>query len=356
MPYDVFPGKSAAFLRSAFERAETDRVKELTRERVVEAFVRETGLPELFLYDDVGLSLDEVTATFGSRVIGQDRACEAAASLVVTFKAGLNDPARPLGVLMFCGPTGVGKTELAKALSDFFFGHGDGTDRLVRLDMSEYGTAGAAERLLVGPDGEPSGLIRRLRRQPFCVVLLDEIEKAAPEVFDVLLSVFDEGRLTDRYGRATTFRSAVIVMTSNVGADATEGIGFGDRGAPSYESEVMAAFRPEFYNRIDAVVTFAPIDWDVVARIVRKELDDVAAREGLAKAGLRLSWSEAVVDAVARLGFDVRYGARPLQRALDRAVVAPLARFLLANPDLVGVTILIDLDGDGAATFGVDRG
>jgi ATP-dependent Clp protease ATP-binding subunit ClpC len=357
MPYGAFPGKAAAFLRGLFERASLEgagRAGEISRDRVVESFVRETGLPELFLDDDVGLTIDEVTATFARRVIGQEGACRAAADLVLTFKAGLNDPARPIGVLMFCGPTGVGKTELAKAIADFFFGHGDGGERLVRLDMSEYGGPGSAERLLVGPDGEPSALLRRVRRQPFCVVLLDEIEKAAPEVFDVLLSVFDEGRLTDRYGRTTTFRSAVIVMTSNVGSDAGVGIGFGGRATPSYDAEVLAAFRPEFYNRIDDVVMFAPIGRDVVARIVRKELDEVATREGLAKSGLRLAWSDAVVEAIARHGFDARYGARPLQRALDRGVVAPLARFLLENPDLSRVTIFIDVDDGGSATFRVE--
>ena len=138
---------------------------------------------------------------------------------MLTFKAGLNDPHRPVGVLLFCGPTGVGKTELARALADFFFGHGDKADRLIRLDMSEYAGAGAADRLLTQPDGQPSGLIRDIRQKPFAVVLLDEIEKADAEVFDVLMGVFDEGRLTDRFGRTATFRSAIIVMTSNLGGE-----------------------------------------------------------------------------------------------------------------------------------------
>ena len=195
-------------------------------------------------------------------MIDQPEACEAAANVVMTFKAGLNDPHRPLGVLLFCGPTGVGKTEMAQALARYFFGGGgERTDkqRLIRLDMSEYAGFDAVERLLGPPHGEPSELIRKIRQQPFTVLLLDEIEKAAPDVFDVLLGVFDEGRLTDRFGRVTNFRSALIVMTSNLGADRQTPVGFDATARPRYRDEAMAFFRPEFFNRIDAVVTFHPL-------------------------------------------------------------------------------------------------
>ncbi len=199
----------------------------LSQDRVLRDFVRQTGLPERLLRDELPLAYEEVLNGLQRRIIGQEGPCRAAADLVVKFKAGLNDPQRPVGVLLFCGPTGVGKTELARAIADYFFGHGEGRDRLVRLDMSEYAVPGAAQRLLTRPDGEPSTLLQQVRRQPFCVLLLDEIEKADPEVFDLLMGVFDEGRLTDRFGRTASFRSAVIVMTSNLGAGKFASFGFG---------------------------------------------------------------------------------------------------------------------------------
>src|SRR5262249_30880983 len=199
----------------------------------------------------------------------------------------------------------------------------------VRLDLSEYAGWGAAHRLLTGADGEPSEFIKRVRQQPFCVVLLDEIEKADPEVFDVLLSVFDEGRLTDRFGRVTTFRSAVIIMTSNLGADKLEGIGFESKDAPSYSRKAMNFFRAEFFNRIDAVVQFNALSKSMMRRITTKELSEIAARDGLQRKNLRLLWSEPLVDELIAAGFDQRYGARPLQRTIETMVVAPLAKYLL---------------------------
>jgi ATP-dependent Clp protease ATP-binding subunit ClpC len=341
-PYQAFPGKAITFLHSAFERAELDRKPKLNNEDLIQQFVKETGLPELFLRDELLLEQQAVLGFFEERVIGQQAACQVAASLVTTFKAGLNDPQRPLGVLLFCGPTGVGKTQLAKAISQYLFGHGERGDRLVRLDMSEYADAGAAERLITKPGGEPSELIQRVREQPFVVVLFDEIEKADAAVFDALLNVFDEGRITDRYGRATSFRSAIIIATSNIGADKTTSIGFDNRNARAFATEVMAFFRPEFFNRLDAVVGFHALDEKAVLAITRKELDEIAAREGLSASNTRIIWAEKLVRQVAREGFDPRYGARPLQRIIEQMVVAPLARFLLERPAGKGRIIQAD--------------
>jgi ATP-dependent Clp protease ATP-binding subunit ClpC len=338
MPYAPFPGPASAFAREIVDIHVRDGKKPVTPASVVDRFRRRTGLPELFLRDEIMLKREDVLRWFTDRVIDQPEACEAAANVVMTVKAGLNDPGRPPAVMLFCGPTGVGKTHMAQALAMYFFGQGEDATktgepkRLFRLDMSEYGGFDAVYRLLGPPQGEPGELVKRVRRQPFAVLLLDEIEKAAADVFDTLMGVFDEGRLTDQYGRVTNFRSAIIVMTSNLGSGQSRSVGFGgsDTG-PQYRDAAMRFFRPEFFNRMDQVVTFRPLKPEGVKAITRRELDAITKRDGLLRGGIKVVWSEALVDRLAGIGFDPRYGARPLQRAVEREVVAPLARWLLEH-------------------------
>ncbi len=349
LPYQKFPGKTAQFLMQVFENAQKARKKEVTTENVIESFIKLTGLPELFLRDEITLSFEDVAANFEAEVIGQNAACEQIANIVTTFKAGLNDPHRPLGVFLFAGPTGVGKTELAKALARFFFGGaGERQEKLVRLDMSEYNLAGAASRLLTKSDGEPSELIQKVREKPFSVVLFDEIEKADAQVFDVLLGLFDEGRLTDTHGRVTNFTSAVIIMTSNLGAErfARGEIGFSENENLSSEKEIKAFFRPEFFNRLDAVVAFQPLDKRSLYKITEKEIAAVSKREGLAEKGIKLVWKTEIIEHLAKKGFDPRYGARPLQRTIETLLTAPLAEFLLQNPILKDCEIVVNLGTD----------
>ena len=346
LPYEGFPGKTVNFTSRLYEVAKTKSLKEIGKDLVIGEFVRLTGLPEIFLRDEVTLDEQDVKAFFETEVIGQPEACRAATSAVLTFKAGLNDPGRPLGVLLFTGPTGVGKTELARTLARFFFGEAELSERFVRLDMSEYSLAGSAERLIAKPSGEPSEFINRMRRQPLAVVLLDEIEKADEGVFDVLLSIFDEGRLTDRFGSTTYFSSALILMTSNLGSTKGDPLGFGvgETSYTSFDRAAQSFFRPEFYNRIDTVLSFRPLDRESVRRIVEKELAALMNREGLKKRGLKLSWTQRLVHHLSRQGFSTRLGARPLQRTIETQIVAPLASYLNREKAVRGSTLSLDLD------------
>lgn len=349
LPYQKFPSKTTLFTAEVFEKAAKKGQKEVTAEDVIEAFVKLTGLPELFLRDEITLEFADVAAVFESEVIGQTDACRQVAGVVTTFKAGLNDPQRPLGVFLFAGPTGVGKTELAKSLARFFFGGGgDEKEKLVRLDMSEYGAPGSAARLLTRTDGEPSELIQKVREKPFSVVLFDEIEKADAQIFDVLLGLFDEGRLTDRFGRVTNFTSTVVIMTSNLGAErlAQGEIGFGGQGNASSEKEIRAFFRPEFFNRLDAVVHFKPLALETLYQITENEIRAVTRREGLAAKNIRLVWTRAVVELLAKKGFDARYGARPLQRTVETLLTAPLAEFLLRHSSLTDRRVSIEVEDE----------
>jgi ATP-dependent Clp protease ATP-binding subunit ClpC len=349
-PHAAFPGPACGFVRKLAEDAarKPPAMRTITAADALGLFIRQTGLPDLLLRDEIPLPAATVREALAARVIGQERAVDAAVRVITGIKAGMCDPERPQGVLLFCGPTGVGKTALAGALADFCFGAGGDRDRLVRLDMSEYAGWDAADRLLYAPDGEPAAWIRKVRRQPFSVLLFDEIEKAADEAYDVLLGLLDEGRLTDRFGRVTDFRCAVVVLTSNLGTSATGALGFGSDGvAPAFEDSVRKFFRPEFFNRLDAVAAFDSLSAAEVRRIAIKELRDLAAREGLAGQNLLLEWSDAIVEALVRDGYDPRFGARPLQRALERLVVTPLAKWRLAHPKTRDATLTVDFAADG---------
>jgi ATP-dependent Clp protease ATP-binding subunit ClpC len=354
-PYQGFPGKCLSFLQDLFDEARRDRRKKVETDDVLRLFVRRTGLPEVLLRDELPLSLETVLGALREKVLGQEAACRAAAGSIVALKTGLNDPRRPLGVFLFAGPTGVGKTELAKTIASFLFGGGgDAPRRLIRVDMSEFSGPYAAQRFL-GSEGEISVLVRRIREQPFSVVLLDEIEKADPAIFDILLGICDEARLTDRFGRVTRFHSALVIMTSNIGSDAREPAGFGKSPGVSYESEVQAFFRPEFYNRLDGVVQFQPLTRETIDAITVKELSEIARREGLLEARRKLTWTEGVVRFLSEKGFDQRYGARPLQRTLDELVITPLSEILIGRPALQDAEIRIDVE-EGRLRFEVLEG
>ena len=360
-PYVTLPGPAIDFVRALLHRhtpkpgtrAPGEATRSLTPEHVLTAFAQRTGLPEFLLRDDQPLDLARVRSHFEARILGQPAAVASAVRIVASIKAGLTDPGRPCAVQLFCGPTGVGKTAMAQAIAEYCFGAAGARDRLVRLDLSEYAAPFSARRLIQGPDGQPAEWLQSVRRQPFCVVLLDEIEKAAPEVFDVLLGVLDEGRITDPFGRTTFFRSAIILLTSNLGSSNTSRLGFGADAGPDYGAEVQRFFRPEFFNRLDSVVPFNSLTTEDVRRIVQKEFRDLSLREGLSSSGCTLSWDAELETAVATAGYDHRLGTRPLQRALERMVVVPLARWFLAQPPPPGSQVHLSLDAAGMVTIRV---
>lgn len=299
-----------------------------------------TGLPETILDERRGLDLGALRDLFDRRVLGQREASETLVERVAMIKAGTTDPTRPLGVFLFAGPTGTGKTEIAKTLSEFLFGS---VDRMVRLDMSEFQSPEALSKIVGGPpprEGDLEGggaLVDRIRKQPFSVVLLDEFEKAAPQVWDLFLQVFDDGRLSDHQGNAVDFRNTIIILTSNLGAVIPSGAGLGfseETGrfhAAAVLREVERSFRKEFLNRLDRVVVFRPFTRDVMREILRKELTDAFQRRGLRNRAWAVEWDEGAVEFLLERGFTADLGARPLKRAVERYVLAPLSTTIVEH-------------------------
>src|SRR4051812_46505596 len=308
--------------------------EEVDEDDVAEVVARWTGIPVSRLLEGETEKLIHMEERLHERVVGQDEAVEAVANALRRARTGLQDPNRPIGSFIFLGPTGVGKTELARALAEFMF---DDERAMVRLDMSEYQERHTVARLVGAPPGyvgyeEGGQLTEAVRRRPYCVVLLDEIEKAHNEVFDVLLQILDDGRLTDGQGRTVDFRNTVIIMTSNVRSTAA----------------LSDHFRPEFLNRIDEIVEFQPLSREQLGEIVELQLGRLRAR--LAERGLTLDLTEEAKEVVAEAGWDPAYGARPLKRALQRLVENPLALRLLEGEFAEGDTVRVGAR-DGELVF-----
>jgi ATP-dependent Clp protease ATP-binding subunit ClpC len=331
--YSAYPGRPLRFLKNLLQDHLKHRGRAMTAEDVTEAFSRETGLPRVLLDETEQLDLAETRAWFASHVIGQPDAVDLIVDLLAMVKAGLTRPRKPIASLLFIGPTGVGKTEMAKSLAEFLF---QDRQRLVRFDMSEYSDPIAVNRLIGGTFGAEGLLTARVREQPFAVVLLDEFEKAHPLFFDLLLQVLGEGRLTDAIGRIADFSNAVVIMTSNLGSEAFQRglIGFGEaaaarRAASShFINAVRQALRPEMFNRIDRIVPFTPLDEETVYRIAEREIERIGRRDGIYYRGATLNLRAGVTEHLARRGYDARYGARPLKRAIERELLVPLSEVL----------------------------
>ena len=323
--------------------AEEPDTRMLSADAISEAFARSTGLPLEIISDARSASLGDIAARLESGVVGQTEACRKAARVITRLKAGLDDPARPVGSLLFVGPTGVGKTELAKQLARYLFGD---ADRMIRLDMSEYMMSGSASRMLAVGRGVTS-LVEQVRSTPLSLVLLDEIEKAHPEVFDLLLAMLGEARMTDVEGKLVDFSMTIVVMTSNLGVKRAATSGFGGARAQGAElvGEVRKHFRPEFFNRIDHVVPFSTLSPDDILRVVDLEIDKAKKRGGFVRRGLRLVVGPGARERLAHLGFSPLRGARPLRRTIEERVIGPLAVRLAADRTLRDVDLNVVAEG-----------
>jgi ATP-dependent Clp protease ATP-binding subunit ClpB len=328
--------------------------EEVDEEDIAEVVSKWTGIPVTKLMESETQKLLKMEERLKMRVVGQDHAIEAVANAVRRARAGLQDPNRPLASFIFIGPTGVGKTELAKALAEFLF---DDERAMVRIDMSEYQEKHSVSRLIGAPPGyvgyeEGGQLTEAIRRRPYSVVLFDEIEKAHPEVFNVLLQVLDDGRLTDGHGRTVDFRNTIIIMTSNLGTEAI----YRTLNFEVLEREVRMALqthlRPEFLNRIDEIIVFKPLSKDVIEKIVDLQIERLQQR--LADKKLKLELTEKARSRLAEEGYDPTFGARPLRRTIEKRIANPLAKKIIAGDVKEGDRVLVDYDeAMGEFTFTV---
>jgi ATP-dependent Clp protease ATP-binding subunit ClpC len=363
----ALPGSVLLMLKLTAVRAEQNSER-ISPRQVLETLSQLSGLPVSILDTKEQLDLKSIRDFFTARVLGQDEAVAAVVDRIAMLKAGLNDPGKPIGVFLFAGPTGTGKTELAKAVSEFLFGT---VERMIRLDMSEFQTQESMSKILgqsAAAAIEADSLINRVRKQPFSVILLDEFEKSHPNIWDLFLQAFDEGRLTDAMGQVADLRHCLIILTSNLGATAhrTLGLGFAPAADEFSKEQVLRAisqtYRPEFQNRLDKVIVFHPLTRDLMRGILKKELAALLDRRGLKDRAWAIEWESSALEFLLEKGFSPEMGARPLKRAIDQYVVAPLAaiivekrfpegeQFLFVRSDGNAIQVeFVDPDADVAA-------
>ena len=323
---------------------------EVTENEIRDVVSKWTGIPVSKLEESEKEKLLKLDEILHQRVVGQDEAIEAVSNAIIRNRAGLSDPNRPIGSFIFLGPTGVGKTELTKALTQDLF---DDEKNMIRIDMSEYMEKFAVSRLIGAPPGyvgyeEGGELTEKVRRKPYSVVLFDEIEKAHPDVFNILLQVLDDGRLTDNQGRTVDFKNTIIIMTSNIGSpDILEGISedgkITDETREKVNDEMKAAFRPEFLNRIDEIVMFKPLMKAEIFDIIEKEVDKIRVK--LEARSITLKMTEALKEYILKESYSSAFGARPVKRFIQRTVETKLSRMIIAGEVIDGENITMDYDG-----------
>jgi ATP-dependent Clp protease ATP-binding subunit ClpB len=341
--------------------------EEITEADIADVVSRWTGVPVSRMLESEAEKLDRMEETLKKRIVGQDDAVKRISDTVKRSRAGIADPNRPIGSFIFLGPTGVGKTELTRALAEFMF---DDENALIRLDMSEYMERHSVSKIIGSPPGyvgyeEGGGFTEKIRHRPYSVVLFDEIEKAHPEVFNLLLQVLDNGRLTDAKGRAVNFRNTIIVLTSNLGAhyiDRMQKIGFGGQSSEGEKYEEMKDkvteslkdnFKPEFLNRLDDVIVFDALSKSAIERIAEIQVEEVKKR--LSQKEITLNVSKEVLSHLAEVGFDPQYGARPLKRVIQNKILTPVASLIISKGILKGGTVNVKVE-NGQYKFDVKKG
>jgi ATP-dependent Clp protease ATP-binding subunit ClpC len=344
------------------EKSSSDERPVVTAEDVAEVISEMTGIPASKLQEEEIKKLLKMEEELHKRVIGQKRAIKAIAESIRRARAGLQPPNRPLGSFLFLGPTGVGKTELAKTLAEYLFG--DET-AMIRLDMSEYMEKHAVSKLIGAPPGyvgyeEGGQLTEAVRRKPYSVILLDEIEKAHPDVFNILLQILDDGRLTDAKGRTVDFSNTVIIMTSNVGSEHLMNLSKEefeknyDKIKEQIMEELKRRFRPEFLNRIDEIIIFHPLAEEEIKQIVDLLINKLNKR--LAERGIKVKLTEEAKSELAKRGYVPEFGARPLRRTIQREIETPLSVQILEGKVKEGDTVVVDYDKEkGEFTFKVEK-
>ena len=347
--------------RSEWEHSRNSKVEIVGEDEVAQIVGAWTGIPVSRITEDESNRLINLEAILHERVIGQEEAVKSVSRAIRRARAGLKDPNRPIGSFIFLGPTGVGKTELCKALAEALFGD---EDSMIRVDMSEYMEKHSVSRMIGSPPGyvgheEGGQLTEKVRRKPYSVILLDEVEKAHPDVFNILLQILEDGRLTDGQGRVVDFKNTVIVMTSNAGAHTLRkqrsmGFGGAEDGERTYESmkenimgEVKNIFRPEFLNRVDEIIVFHALEQEEIDAIARLLLKQVCAR--LAERGIELDVDDSALNLISSSGYDIQYGARPLRRAIQRMVEDALSEEILMGKIRLGDHVRVTREGDKLA-------
>lgn len=356
------PGNLLNFIQLTMNRLKgaSGELARVTLDDLLVSLSQLTGLPTTILDDRAELNLNELRKFFLDRVVGQDEAVDTLVERLAMLKAGMNDPTKPLGVFLFVGPTGTGKTEIAKRLAESLFGS---QERMIRLDMSEYKSSNDLDRIL-GEQSEnikSKALVNEIRKQPFSVVLLDEFEKAHPNIWDLFLQVFDDGRLTDRAGNLADFRHSIIILTSNLGATIKSGPGIGFNpttdsfSRSSVDKAVASTFRPEFINRIDRVVVFHPLNRNTMRKILHKELNEILQRRGFRNREWAVEWEDSAIEFLLNKGFTVDMGARPLKRGIEKFLLTPLSITIVDHEFPEGDQFLfVRSDGDKLAVEFID--